>query len=120
MGASGYHGRKSSWDIIPRSAQSCRTTLSSKPPSLQTISVLARYDACLGRHLHQRIAQGACGRKREVKQSLRISRRRVRDFEQLFGARLFDDRNCEEPNRCDSDADLRAVRTVHLSRKIAT
>jgi len=46
--------------------------------------------------------------------------RRVRNFDQLFGCTLFDDGNCEEPNGCDSDADLRAVRTVRLTEKMAT
>jgi len=41
----------------------------------------------------------------------------VLNFEQLFGCTLFDDRNCEKPNGCDSDADLRAVRTVRLTER---
>jgi len=59
-----------------------------------------------------------CGRTGGLsKQSLRICRGRVLNFEQLFGCTLFDDRNCEELNGCDSDADLRAVRTVRLTER---
>jgi len=39
----------------------------------------------------------------------------VRDFEQLFGGRVFDDGNCYGPTGCDSDADLLVVRTIGFS-----